>query len=147
MVYQKNTQTTPLNYTLSTNPHKSSQIDLRGLMKICGYDFTPTPHFIFTRKKKLVDAPKRLRPKVGIARALRRAYRSFRREDSAMTNPKGAQASARRAPSPPPFGITVNLTLPSCGAAVLSSPNSPTPPLTNFSATSISNTFKNVNKL
>ena len=30
---------------------------------------------------------------------------SLRREDSAMTNPKGAQASARRVPSPPPFGI------------------------------------------
>ena len=42
-------------------------------------------------------------------------------------------------PSPfPNFGVTVNLTFPSWGAAVLSSPNSPTPPLTNFSDTSIS---------
>ena len=101
-------------------------------------------HFIFTRKKKLVDAPKRLRPKVGIARALRRAYHSLRREDSAMPNPKGAQASARRAPSPPPFGVTVNFTLPFSGAAVFTSTLSglnPAPPLASFSAPSISNTF------
>ena len=31
-----------------------------------------------------VDVPKRLRPKVEIAQALRRAYRSFRREPSSV---------------------------------------------------------------
>ena len=56
------------------------------------------PHFIFTQKKKLVDAPKKLR---------------FGGIDSAKLNPKGTQVSARVVPNAPPFGITENFTLPS----------------------------------
>jgi hypothetical protein len=48
----------------------------------------PLHHFIFTRKKKLVDAPKKLR---------------FEGIDSAKLNPKGTQVSARVVSNTPPF--------------------------------------------